>query len=411
MAHKTLVAFAACAALLGACAPAVSSGGAPAPSSELDALSEDALRYAAAHYLKSARRMDPSAGIPRATTADSAWRTVSIHDWTSGFFGGTLWLLHEHTGDAELRAQAERWTMPLAGITAGRYDHDLGFQFHNSFGNALRITGDDRFRAPVLGASRLLAGRFRPAVGAIRSWDNPQWKYPVIADNMMNLEMLLWAARNGGDPAWTELSKRHAETTMRAHLRPDGGSYHLVDFDSATGAIVARKTVQGYADSSTWARGQAWLTYGYTMAYRETRDPRFLDAARRVAAYALARLPADHVPCWDYQAPGCPDSAPRDASAGAITASALLELSTLVSGDEAAGYRRNAESILTSLASPRYLSRGTDKPTILLHSVGHLPGNSEIDVGIVYADYYFVEALMRYRALRGLGPRGVLRAR
>jgi unsaturated chondroitin disaccharide hydrolase len=399
--------------LLAACAPAAGPSPSPAPApspAPLDALSDEALRYAAAHYLASARRLDPAAGIPRRTTADSAWHVVGINDWTSGFFGGTLWLLYEHTRDPALREQAVRWTLPLARIPQGRTDHDLGFQFHNSFGNALRITGEERFHAPVMEASRILAARFNPTVGAIRSWNSRDWEFPVIADNMMNLEMLFWAARHGGDPAWTALAIRHAETTLGAHLRPDGGSAHLVDFDTTTGAIRQRRTVQGYADGSTWARGQAWLTYGYTMAFRETRDPRFLDAARKVAAYALDRLPADRVPCWDYQAPGCPETANRDASAAAITASALLELSTLVSGEESARYRSSAEAMLMALASDRYLSRGTGKPTILLHSVGHLPAGSEVDVGINYADYYFVEALMRYRALRGLGDAGVMRA-
>lgn len=416
---------AACLIAAGACAPAASAPPASPSSSadpsastasagtaaqaRLDSLADGALRYAAAHYLESAARLDPANGIPRRTQDDAQWKTVGINDWTSGFFPGTLWLLYEHTQNPALREQAERWTLPLADIPRGHTDHDLGFQFFSSFGNAYRITGEERFRPPMLQAARILAARFNPTVGAIKSWNSRErWPYPVIVDNMMNLELLFWTSRHGGDPEWTPLAVRHAETTMRTHIRPDGGSFHLVDFDSLTGAIRARNTVQGYADSSTWARGEAWLTYGYTMAYRETRDPRFLRTARRVADYALAHMPADRVPCWDYQAPGC---AYRDASAGAITASALLELSTLVPGEDGARYRREAETALATLASPAYLSRGQNKPTILLHSVGHLPGNSEIDVGINYADYYFVEALLRYKALRGTGPAGVMRTR
>jgi len=382
-----------------------------AAEARLDARADDALRFAAGQYGRAATANDPARGYPRATQGDGAWKTVGTGDWTSGFFPGTLWLLYEHTRDPALRAQAERWTLPLAGIPRGRYDHDLGFQFMSSFGNAYRITGDERYRAPVLGAARLLAGRFDPRVGAIKSWDSrAEWPYRVIADNMMNLEMLWWAAAHGGDPAWAPLAVRHAETTLRNHVRPDGGSFHLVDFDTATGAVRQRRTVQGFADSSTWARGQAWLTYGYTMAYRQTRDTRFLAAARAVAGYALARLPADGIPCWDYQATGCPDAAPRDASAAAITASALLELAGYVPAGEAARYRGVAAHILSTLASPAYLARGSGKPSILLHSVGHKPANGEVDVGIVYADYYFVEALLRWKALRGHGAAGVFRA-
>lgn len=398
-----------CATLAG-CVPALPPAAAPpAPVGPgLEELAHSALQFAATQYLQTARSLDPADGYPRATRTDGTWARVSINDWTSGFFPGTLWYLYEYTRDPELRAQAERWTLPLADIPRGRYDHDLGFQFFNSFGNAYHITGEERFREPVLRASRLLAARFSPAVGAIKSWDDPtQWSYPVIVDNMMNLEMLFWAARHGGDPGWRALAVRHAETTIEQHLRPDGGSFHVVDFDPGTGRALRRVTHQGSADSSTWGRGQAWLTYGLTMAYRETGDERFLRTARRAADYALARLPGDHVPCWDYQAAGCPESAERDASAAAITASALLELSTHVAGREGARYRQAAEAILASLASERYLARGSSAPSILLHSVGHRPAGTEIDVGIVYADYYFTEALLRYLELSGKRERRI----
>jgi hypothetical protein len=384
----------------------------PRPETHLDSLALAGLDFAAQQYRRAAQIHDPAKGYPRATDSTGAWNTVRINDWTSGFFPGTLWYLYEHTRDADLKAQAERWTLPLADIPKGRYTHDLGFQFFSSFGNAYRITGEERFRAPILNASRLLAARFSPTVGAIKSWDRPdRWAYPVIVDNMMNLEMLLWAAEHGGNPAWEQLAIRHAETTLKNHLRPDGGSFHVVDFDTIIGAVRERVTHQGYADASTWARGQAWLTYGFTMAYRETGDPRFLNIARRVADYALARLPTDYVPCWDYQAPGCPDTAKRDVSAAAIMASGLLELSTYVSGAEGARYRQVAENILASLASSAYLARGSRMPSVLLHAVGNYPAGSEIDVGINYADYYFVEALLRYLELRGLKSPGVLPAR
>ncbi len=381
----------------------------PAPnvtSTRLDSLAVQSLSFAQQQYRAAAAAYDPAKGYARSTGPDGSWRTRGINEWTSGFFPGVLWQLYAYTGDPALREQAERWTLPLAAIPNGKYSHDLGFQFNTSFGNAYRFTGDQRFLPPVLNAARLLAARFNPPVGAIKSWDwmDPKRPYPVIVDNMMNLELLFWAARKGGDQEWPRLAVKHAQTTIANHLRADGGSYHVVVFDPNTGAALERITHQGFADSSTWARGQAWLIYGFTMAYRETHDARFLQTARQVSDYALARLPADHVPCWDYQAPGCPETAERDASAAAIMASGLLELSTHVTGSDAVRYRAAAEGILGTLASPAYLARGTANQSLLLHSVGSKPGNSEVDVGMIYADYYFVEALLRYLELRGLQP-------
>lgn len=389
------------------CAPAGSPMNAPG-SQALDRLAVDALQFAETQYLRTASTLDPARdGYPRSTEPDDTWDTVRIGDWTSGFFPGTLWYLYEHSENPQLRQQAERWTWPLADITKGRYNHDLGFQYFSSFGNAYRITGDERFKPPIMDAAQHLASRYSPTVGAIKSWDNPKWQYPVIIDNMMNLELLLWAADHGGKDEWEQIARRHATTTMQNHIRPDGGSFHVIGYDPRTGAVLQRNTHQGLRDESTWARGQAWGIYGFTMTYRETGDPKFLDAAKRLVDYVLPRLPADHVPCWDYQAPGCPGTAERDASAAAIMASALLELSQYVEGADRERYRTAAESILTSLAT-NYLARGTGAPSVLLHSVGNMPGGSEIDVGINYADYYFVEGLLRYLELRGLKERSVL---
>jgi len=396
--------LAAIALLAVACAPSrVASHDAPAPNAaRLDSLARGALAFAVEQYRAAATTHDPAAGYPRSTEPDGAWHTVDIHDWTSGFFPGTLWRLAEYTGDATLRAQAERWTWPLAAITRGTYDHDLGFQYYTSFGNAYRITGDERFRAPLLDAASHLAGRFDPRVGLIRSWSWGEWQYPVIIDNLMNLELLAWGATHGGDSAWMHIVRSHADRTMENHLRPDGGSYHVVDYDTSTGHVRRRMTRQGYADSSTWARGQAWGIYGYTMLHRVTGDARYLRTARTLADYALARLPADGVPCWDYQAPGCPETAKRDASAAAIMASALQELAAQVGGDAGARYERAAERTLMTLASPPYLARGTNARSVLLHAVGDMPQHGEVDVGINYADYYFVEALLRWLQSRGV---------
>jgi hypothetical protein len=313
--------------------------------------------------------------------------------------------MYELTRDPYWRAQADRWTVGLEPMKNVRSTHDLGFVIFDSFGHGYRLTQNARYRDVILDGSRTLVLRYNPRVGAIKSWDTETrpdhrrlWKYPVIIDNMMNLEMLFWAAANGGDPAWRVVAERHALTSARAHVRPDGSTAHVALFDPTTGAFEGRVTWQGHADTSTWARGQAWAVHGFTAAYAHTRRPELLDAARRTADWFLAHLPADAVPYWDFRHPAIPNTE-RDASAGAIAASGLFQLATLTRGADAARYRAGAERILESLAAS-YLSAGTNSRAILLHSVGHRPQNDEVDVGISYADYYFVEALLRYRGGR-----------
>lgn len=360
------------------------------------------LDVAAARYLGAARARDPHAGYPRFTDAASNWQAVRLNEWTSGFFPGVLWYLYAHSGNAEVREQAERWTTPLLLIPRRNlYTHDLGFQYMSSFGLAYRLTGEERFRHPLMQAARLLAARFDAEVGAIKSWNwtDPQRPFPVIADNMMNLELLFWAARQpDGDARWLNIAVQHARTTLKHHLRPDGGSYHVVVFDPADGRVIERSTHQGHAHESTWARGQAWLLYGFTMAYRETADPEFLVAAQRVADYFISHLPEDRVPCWDFQAPGCPATARRDASAAAIAAAGLLELATFAN-TETDTYLRAGERILAALNSPAYFAAGGE--ALLQHAVGNHPAGTEIDVGLTYGDYYFIEAITRWQELRG----------
>jgi hypothetical protein len=354
----------------------------------LNVATEQARRTAAAHS-------DPF-GIPRLTGPDGRWITAPVAEWTSGFFPGTLWYLYEHTLDSSLKSAAIRWTKAVEGHKLNSGTHDVGFLVHCSFGNGYRITGAPEYREVLLQAARTLATRFNPRVGCIKSWDwSPQWSFPVIIDNMMNLELLMWASKNGGGDSLAVIATRHALTTMQNHFRPDGSTYHVVNYDPVSGAVLGKQTHQGAADSSVWARGQAWGIYGFTVMYRETRDPRFLTAARRAADYFLAHLPADAVPYWDFDAPGIPDE-PRDASAAAITASALLELSSLVTGtDETRYYHGKAIEILRSLCSPAYLGDPASTHAILRHAVGNKPANKEVDVSLVYGDYYLVEALLR----------------
>jgi hypothetical protein len=327
---------------------------------------------------------------------------IPSRDWTSGFFPGSLWYLYEATGEAKWRAAAEKFTAFVAPEQHNTRTHDVGFMLSCSFGNGLRLTGNDSYKEILLNGARSLATRFNPTVGCLLSW-NPRhgWEFPVIVDNMMNLELLLWAAQAAPDPRFRDIARKHADTTLQNHFRADGSSYHVVDYDPKDGHVKSKVTHQGYANDSAWARGQAWGLYGYTVMYRETREPRYLAQAQRIAAFILnhPRLPADKVPYWDFDAPDIP-AAPRDASAAAIICSALLELRGYVDAPAATLYTSLATAQLRSLASPTYLAvPGTNGGFILKHSTGHKPRDSEVDVPLNYADYYFLEALLRARNL------------
>jgi len=387
-------------ATLGAAAAAAAGAGAPRRTCAQPATPIDAtLASAARQYTSLLASLPDASRLPR-TVERGALVRVAPEDWTSGFFPGALWYLYEATGEAGWREQARRFTRTLEPLQHFRDHHDLGFMLFCSFGNGHRLTGDPGYRAVLVTGARALATRFDPRVGMIRSWDHGAWSYPVIVDNLMNLEMLTWAAREAGEPRLHEIAVRHADATLVHHCRPDGGTVHLVDFDPASGAVRARRTVQGAADGSTWARGQAWGLYGFTMMYRETRLARYLQQAERMARFVIdhPRLPADRVPYWDFDAPGIP-AEPRDASAAAITASALLELAThLPDPAFAQRCRTLAREQLAALASPAYLAApGSNGGFLLRHSVGALPHGVEIDVPLVYADYYLLEALLRLR--------------
>ncbi len=339
-------------------------------------------------------------------TSDAGW-------WTSGFYPGTLIYLYGFSGDTSLLHEALRRLPLLEKEQYNKGTHDLGFMMNCSYGNAGRLAKQGLisragFDTILLNSARSLSTRFNPTVGCIRSWDNAPWHYPVIIDNMMNLELLFSATHLSGDSSFYRIAVTHANTTMRNQFRPDHSSFHVIDYDTATGAVIAKKTAQGYSDSSAWARGQAWGLYGYTMMYRCTRDPKYLDQAEAIAGFILdnPRLPADKIPYWDYDAPGIPprgEASPgvlRDASAAAITASALLELCRYAGMDKGKTYLDMAEQIILALSSNNYKAIvGSNGGFLLKHSVGNLPGRSEVDVPLTYADYYFVEAMLRYKQL------------
>ena len=321
-------------------------------------------------------------------------RTCDVYDWTSGFFPGSLWLAYELTGDERLLADAVDYTNKMLPATFYTGTHDLGFMVGCSYGNALRISPDDSLKTVIIRTADNLASRFNPEIGAIRSWDFGPWNFPVIIDNMMNLELLFQASKLTGDNKYKDIAIRHADKTMACHFRPDMTSYHVVSYNP-DGSIETRQTFQGRSDESAWARGQAWGVYGYTVCYRETGDKKYLEFAQKIADMIISRVKTeDHIPLWDYDAPNLPTT-PRDASAAAVTSSALFELCGYLPDSQK--YFNYAESILRSLSSPEYLAEpGTNCGFILKHSTGSLAHGSEIDVPLNYADYYYLESLKRY---------------
>jgi hypothetical protein len=331
--------------------------------------------------------------------------TSNTQWWCSGFFPGVLWYLYEYTGDASHRSWAEFYSARIEKEKYNTYDHDIGFQIYCSFGNGYRLTGRDDYREVLKVAGNSALERYNPFLGVIRSWDfnRNRWQYPVIIDNMMNLELLMWNYHNTGNEIFREVSVSHSDKTLEHHFRPDFSSYHVVSYDTLTGLPHIKQTHQGAFDESIWARGNAWGLYGYVVMYRETKLQRYFDLAVAIANLMIdhPNMPDDGIPYWDYLAPEIPEAL-RDASAGAIMASALIELSTLTQGDLSQKYLSMAEKQLATLASPEYLAEpGTNGFFVLKRSVGHLPGNSEVDVPLTYADYYFTEALLRYKALKG----------
>ena len=335
--------------------------------------------------------------FPRAIQNDSI-KLVSSNDWTSGFWPGILWFMYEYTGKTEWRSKAEEFTALMEKEPKNGNSHDVGFKVYNSYGNGYRLTNNEEYKRKVLQGAATLVTRFNKNVGCIRSWDFGTWQYPVIIDNMMNLELLFAATRLSGDSSYYKIAVTHANTTMKNHFRPDHSCFHVLDYDTITGKVIGGSTLQGYADGSAWARGHAWALYGFTMCYRETKDPAYLKVADEIALfiYNHPRLPADKIPYWDFDVPGIPNE-PRDASAAAIIASALYELQGYSANR--GQYKALADKILASLIGHYRSPIGTHHGFILLHSTGHKPVNSEVDTPLIYADYYYLEALLRRNKL------------
>lgn len=339
---------------------------------------------------------------PQSLNPDGTPRDMPTSWWCSGFFGGSLWYLYEFTGNQKWKDAAHKWTMAVEQEKNNTHTHDLGFMLYCPFGNGYRLTKNETYKQVLLQGAQSLATRFDPKVGVIKSWDGFEgYKYPVIIDNMMNLEFLFWAAKESGDSNLYSICIKHADATIANHFRPDNSSYHVICY-GPEGQVLAKKTHQGYADESAWARGQAWGLYGYTVMYRETKNPVYLNQARKIAQFLLnhPNLPTDKIPYWDFNDPAIP-STERDASAAAILASGLLELYSYVNKKEKRQYEKVATTILEQLSGTRYRAAlGENGNFLLKHSVGNKPAKSEVDTPIIYADYYYLEALLRYSKLK-----------
>ena len=350
-------------------------------------------RFAEGQLIRTDREVR-QARFPDFTTGSGAWHSKASPSWTNGFFAGSLWLAYERTGDPAWRRRAARRQAPLARQRPGVAAHDLGFIMLTSYGNGWRVTHRSRYRRVLLHAAGTLASLYSAKVGAIRSWGGHRRRFTSIVDDLMNIQLLFWAARHGGPRTWTRIARRDAITALRNQVRSDGSTYQIADYDSRTGSLIGHRSKQGASARSTWARGQGWAIYGLSAAYRRTHDRRLLRGARRVARWWLAHVPADGVPPWDFSAAA---GSPRDSSAAAIAACGLLELARAERSRSAARrYRRAALEALRSLASGRYLATASRAHSILLHGTANRPAGNA-DTGLAYGDYYFLEGLRRAR--------------
>jgi len=367
---------------------------------EMRKLIKDNFEFADSQY-RYMMTLLPAGMTPQSYEAkDNKFISRDIQWWCSGFYPGSLWYIYEQTEDPVIRKEAERMLEVIKPNESYTGNHDLGFMMYCSFGNAYRLTKNPEYKDVIFKSAESLSTRYRPSIKSIQSWNtNKYFKCPVIIDNMMNLEMLNWVSSMGGSKKFEDISVNHANTTIKNHYRPNYSSWHVVDYDLKTGKVIRKATWQGAANCSSWSRGQAWGLYGFTMMYRFTKDRKYLDMAKNIAKFILTNpdLPEDKVPFWDFDAPQIPYTV-RDASAAAIMASALLELAQYTAGSEKNNYLDNARQMLKSLASDNYKAKyGENGGFLLKHSTGAYVLDSEIDVPLVYADYYFLEALKRYK--------------
>ena len=365
---------------------------------------QDAVNYCASQAARTLEIVPADDRMPNSVDSGSLqWHFVAPGNWTCGFWPGELWYLFEATGEKQWEEAAMRFTEPIMPVAYQTpHSHDVGFMVMPSIGHAYRLTGDGKYREALVSAADSLATLYNPRVGTILSWpgmvEKMGWPHNTIIDNMLNLELLFWVAENCDRPDLYEIAFRHSETTMEHQFREDGSTCHVVVYDPETGEELAKHTHQGWKDESMWARGQAWAVYGFTMAYRFTRDDRFLRTAVRAAETYFSRLPEDGIPYWDFEAGEQLADQPKDASAAAIVASALLELQDYLPAAESRRFRKEAERTIRILSGAPYRA-GEQCSSFLLHSTGHKPRGSEVDASISYADYYYLESLVRLQRL------------
>ncbi|WP_029904965.1 glycoside hydrolase family 88 protein [Prevotella sp. 10(H)] len=362
---------------------------------------------------------DPTGkNYPHSIDSDGKVITRNRDSWTSGFFPGSLWHLYELTNDSVWKNEAEKWTISQEPLKTFTKHHDIGLMIYYSYGNALRLAPKDEYKDIIIQSAYSLATRYNDTVKAIKSWDyHKSWDgeeshYPVSIDNMLNLELLLEASKLSGDKRLKEIAINHANTTLKNHFREDFCSYHVICYDSITGGVLHRASSKGLSNNSAWARGQAWAAYGFAMMYNETKNQTYLDAATKIMNFYIKHLPEDLIPVWDlnfgqksYVPKG--DSTNKikfatnlkDASAAAIACSALFDLGKYTKNED---YTEIAIKMLKNLASSEYRAQsGTNGDFLLMHCVGNIPNHAEIDVPLVYADYYFLESLVKYKKIVG----------
>ncbi len=357
---------------------------------------DECLNFAAGQLAKSVVQVNDGDRFPRFIKEDGTWETLDSHAWSSGFFAGCLWFMYEYTGDNSWKTHAMTWTDGMEKEKYNRDNHNNGFMMFSSFGNGYRLTGNEYYRDILIESARSLASRFSETVGFIKANDMEQWSFPVLVDTMVNLQLLFWAAENGGDPNWAEIAETHALNTLRDHIRDDGSTVQLIDYNSENGAMIRHDTLCGLSGNSAWSRGQGQALYGFAIAYRYTQNTGLLEAAQKVADYFIDNLPDDYVPYWDFSDSNIPDTI-RDSSAASIAAAGLFELSTLVKVESAREkYYTAAKNILSSLCL-NYLADSSSSYGILDHATWKKPSDQQADTSLIWGDYNFLETLLSYK--------------
>ncbi|WP_438350385.1 glycoside hydrolase family 88 protein [Paenibacillus sp. FA6] len=333
---------------------------------------------------------------PHVAGADGKYDDMRIDWWTSGFWPGMLWLAYDMTGDETFKKSAWEWDDRLERkmLEINSFDHDVGFQFLPTAVFKYMLTGDQDGRRKGLAAANFLAGRFNVNGRYIRAWNGDKHGWSIV-DSAMNISLLFWAAEEVGDPRFSELAKLHADTIVDKFIREDGSVNHIVSFDPLTGEVIEVLGGQGEAPDSAWSRGAAWALYGMANTYRITKDNKYLKAAQRVAHFFIAHLPADRIPLWDFRTQGSPEQEPRDTSAGAIAASGLLELAALLPEHEARQYKTVAVEMLYALSDHCGTWDNSQHEAILREGTGHKPAGQNVNVSLIYGDYYFAEAFAK----------------